>query len=642
MNFPSRDLTNQYISLSYQDVLQQYIAAPTSYVLDGYGNVLFSFPSSSTGGSIVITNSSGSSYVSQSLLFNTTPATPPNQEGQVWWDSENHTLAIKPDITSSTLQVGQETWLRYVAGEDITNGNAIYITSLFDADGHPVCKKAIADGSRTKYGVVAVATNDAISGSHNLATISGVVNDLDTSMYPAGSPIFLSETIAGGYRIGPPDEPHERVLIGYITYQNVTQGSLYVGIVGVPDAYRAFVGITEVPSISTSSMSSSGSIVSIGTGSVSLCTTADGTGVVRNYQLNSASFALTSSFLDVQYIIAKYNGGSPQYDLVTDRNTVDSIQTTLVYTLLLGAGGRVSYVSWDAPGILLSNKENLRVQTLRGIERESGLQLSYSGSRYVTITNGVVWQGIKQISLAPVTSSVDRLVLIAHSASVFSGSTITQYVNDVYDNGTNLIPLSNNHYVNNWVYRAIGNLNSTLIQLSTQYAKPEDAISANPPTPPIELKDVAILVGRAIYKKGIDVPYQIDSAFTTDYFGGISIHNNLIGLQGGTTNEYYHLTSTQHSAISSLATYRTITGSNAILTSDYIIYASASTSNIILTMPSAASVPGQVFKIKKIDSTGYEIIISSSVNVDYDPELRLNQRGSSVTLHSDAMQYWIH
>ena len=54
MQFPTRDLTNQFISLSYQDVVQKYSPAGTaSYFLDGFGNVILYVPTSSIGRSIL-------------------------------------------------------------------------------------------------------------------------------------------------------------------------------------------------------------------------------------------------------------------------------------------------------------------------------------------------------------------------------------------------------------------------------------------------------------------------------------------------------------------------------------------------------------------------------------------------------------
>jgi hypothetical protein len=67
MRFIDRDLTEQYISMSYQDVLQQYVnTGSLLYVLDGYGNVVFGFLSSSVGDTLVTTNMT-SSLISYNL-----------------------------------------------------------------------------------------------------------------------------------------------------------------------------------------------------------------------------------------------------------------------------------------------------------------------------------------------------------------------------------------------------------------------------------------------------------------------------------------------------------------------------------------------------------------------------------------------
>ncbi len=70
-SYPSRDLTNQYISLSYQDVVQKYspdAGDPNEYFLDGLGNVIVAIPSSSIG-NILITSDVTSSMVVLSASY---------------------------------------------------------------------------------------------------------------------------------------------------------------------------------------------------------------------------------------------------------------------------------------------------------------------------------------------------------------------------------------------------------------------------------------------------------------------------------------------------------------------------------------------------------------------------------------------
>ncbi len=59
-----RDLSDQYISLSYQDILQQYPnTSSILYVLDGYGNVVFGIPTASIGYNVI------TSDITASLTF---------------------------------------------------------------------------------------------------------------------------------------------------------------------------------------------------------------------------------------------------------------------------------------------------------------------------------------------------------------------------------------------------------------------------------------------------------------------------------------------------------------------------------------------------------------------------------------------
>lgn len=76
MRFPSEDFSNKYISASYQDVVQQFIASGSVYyLLDGLGNVIFQFPSASLGQSL-LTNDQSASYSLNSLSASYAPGSP--------------------------------------------------------------------------------------------------------------------------------------------------------------------------------------------------------------------------------------------------------------------------------------------------------------------------------------------------------------------------------------------------------------------------------------------------------------------------------------------------------------------------------------------------------------------------------------
>lgn len=53
MQFPQRDLTNQFISTSYQDVVQRFSTGSIDYLLDGYGFTILGVLTSSINSLIV-------------------------------------------------------------------------------------------------------------------------------------------------------------------------------------------------------------------------------------------------------------------------------------------------------------------------------------------------------------------------------------------------------------------------------------------------------------------------------------------------------------------------------------------------------------------------------------------------------------
>ena len=68
MQFPQRDLTNQYISTSYQDVVQRYAdTGSTTYLLDGLGYVIISVPDTSIGSQVLTVDQTASFTASIAL-----------------------------------------------------------------------------------------------------------------------------------------------------------------------------------------------------------------------------------------------------------------------------------------------------------------------------------------------------------------------------------------------------------------------------------------------------------------------------------------------------------------------------------------------------------------------------------------------
>lgn len=114
-------------------------------------------------------------------------------------------------------------------------------------------------------------------------------------------------------------------------------------------------------------------------------------------------------------------------------------------------------------------------------------------------------------------------------------------------------------------------------------------------------------------------------------------HNDLTAFDGGTSGQRYHLTSAQHSSISTFNTYtsdQTLTSANGYVLCD------ATSGNITITLPAASS--RKKFHIKKIDSSVNTVSISraGSDTIEGNTSLSLAAQYESYTLYNDGVSTW--
>lgn len=87
---------------------------------------------------------------------------------------------------------------------------------------------------------------------------------------------------------------------------------------------------------------------------------------------------------------------------------------------------------------------------------------------------------------------------------------------------------------------------------------------------------------------------------------------------------------------------RTITASSTLTSTDSVVLVSASAGNVVVTLPNAASVSGQVFQIKRTDgSTNTVSVTDPSSSIDGLVSININVQYTSVSLASNGTAYFI-
>jgi hypothetical protein len=154
------------------------------------------------------------------------------QEGRVFYDSTEHTLAYYNDANGVTVNVGQESLIR-VANRNsstIPNGSVVYISG---AQGNrPIAQLPIASSPSADKSV-GVATMDIGGMQNGYVTTFGLVHDLNLSAFQEGDLVYLSSITSGGFQNTPPNAPDRVIKVGTVINNSASVGILFVNVVPV-------------------------------------------------------------------------------------------------------------------------------------------------------------------------------------------------------------------------------------------------------------------------------------------------------------------------------------------------------------------------------------------------------------------------
>ena len=136
--------------------------------------------------------------------------------------TDYNTTWVTPFAQQVRNQVRNET------GATLTAGTVVYVTG---ASGNKVTvSKAQANGDATSAQTFAVLLENIANNSNGYAVTSGLLENLDTSAYSAGTQLYLSPTVAGTYTSTKPSAPDHLVYVGVIERSHVSQGTMLVRI----------------------------------------------------------------------------------------------------------------------------------------------------------------------------------------------------------------------------------------------------------------------------------------------------------------------------------------------------------------------------------------------------------------------------
>lgn len=163
--------------------------------------------------------------------------------GSIYWDPVTSSLNVTNEFANSILQVGQELYVNAhnSSGVTLNEGEIVYLDSFYGNHKFNM-KKAMADSLDTAK-ILGVVTTTMADGDDGLVTVFGGIHNINTSGESSGAPIYLSDTVAGGWTTTKPSVP---IRVGFIGNVGVTDGSFLVNIdEAPPSVYGTFVRTSD-------------------------------------------------------------------------------------------------------------------------------------------------------------------------------------------------------------------------------------------------------------------------------------------------------------------------------------------------------------------------------------------------------------
>jgi len=370
---------------------------------------------------------------------------------------------------------------------------------------------------------------------------------------------------------------------------------------------------------------SGGEITDNGDGTVSV---AAGTGYIKttDNDIGSTKFFDWDADLSLEitnnttrYIYVSYNAGSPvvatSATMPSDRNT--NVLLGMVYredtTIHIVSAGL--YIGGFPKNVFFKD-----IEVNGKLQRVLGLSISETGTRNIEISSGIVYAGYSRTAV-PEFDSSDTDKFTYHYGDDSHGWTSvadqTQIDNTQYYNSTAgaLATLSNNNrYGVHWVYEEVSGL-VHVVYGTGDYTLSEAQLAQPPSSISTLLMDFCLLVGKIIIQKNSASFESTESAFTQKFTPSLVFaHNDLSALQGGTTDEYYHLTATELAKLTAPAgdlvgttdtqTLSNKTLDNPTITGDVTVTGSVIAKLKTITKPSTATLTADECKGTLISNYG--------------------------------------
>jgi hypothetical protein len=161
------------------------------------------------------------------LQFDTTPTNTPATQGALYWDDSRETVSM---IMDGTIQhIGQDSffYVKNSTGSTIAKGTGVRFAGTDGASGHIRIDKFLANGTYPSTYFMGVTAESIGNGEFGQVMHFGELEGINTNAFSAGSLLYASTSVAGGFQTTIPSAPNNIVLVA-ATLNQKNNGAIVV------------------------------------------------------------------------------------------------------------------------------------------------------------------------------------------------------------------------------------------------------------------------------------------------------------------------------------------------------------------------------------------------------------------------------
>ena len=493
----------------------------------------------------------------QGFQFNTNPTVGTFSEGKLYYDKDWHTLSLDCG-RDATLQMGEEEWRRVYnnTGSTIYNGQAVYTTGSYVSAVPYVATVALAQANAASTSqALGIATQDIPTANYGFITVRGHVNGLNTDVagWNNGDVLYLSESAAGGLTNAIPVAPNLVVRMGRLIYKHASAGVINIRL--LPFTRLGDLGDVSLTSPTTDNVLKyngatwvNGTVGSVSAGpgieffncTPTINTRTSPTGLSQDGTAGNGIQILSLSKTPVTTTEQSQVGTASSdtrayvawlYDTALGRTVIDAgLWDFTTYALVSSTAGtttsirRAIYQVVPGTGTLdfTGSDANSRTATISAAQYQ-GTYFAASATNtvasYIQATSGTD-KGVYQITA--MTDGGKKIATV---------TTRTGYTNEtgVTYNIWNLLFIAPSFTITS----------TSLLTYDASISQPAFTISATD-----KLGQIGFVTSTGT--RSVTVYYNGTAHSTHFSTPLVTLHNNLAGLDGGTSGQYYHLTSAEY------------------------------------------------------------------------------------------------